>query len=148
MFVNPWTYYIVNDEMPDTSTVGLGDKFRNRVLWSLVYAFAVLFLWGTVVVLGSKYLIGYGSEHFMLKFCLLIFPSLALMVFLLIFGMNKILDVNEKEKVTENNMKEENAMKMADYCTHNIDGSHCELCYTICDGTACADYDCCDKEMD
>ena len=97
MFVNPWTYYIVNDEMPDTGTLGLGDKFRNRILWSWAYVFVVFSLWATVVVLGSKYLIGYGSEHFMLKYCLLFFPSLALMVFLLIFGMNKILNVKEKE---------------------------------------------------
>ena len=44
--------------------------------------------------------------------------------------------------------KEEKAREIADYCTHNIDGSYCELCYTICDGTACVDYDCCDTEMD
>ena len=113
MFVNPWIYYIVNDEindvMPDAITLGLGDKFRNRKLWALVYAFVVLFSWGTLVVLGSKYLIGYGSEHYMLKFGLLFLPSVALMVFLLIFGMNKILDVDEKEKVKENNTNEEKA---------------------------------------
>ena len=96
--INPWIYYIVNDEMPDLGTLGLGDEYRKRRTWAIMYCIAIIILWAVGLLLLTEHLIGYNANNFMLKFCLLYFSSLALLTFLIIFGMNKILDSNNKKK--------------------------------------------------
>lgn len=104
--INPWIYYIINDEMPDLGISDLGDEYRKKRTWAIIYCFAICILWAVGVSLVTEYLIGYDADNFMLKYCLLYIPSLALLTFLIIFGVTKILDSDNKKKAKKRNQKQ------------------------------------------
>lgn len=95
-FINPWTYYIVNDEMPEFCGFGDGPEFR-KAMWSLFYTVVVAILWAVGVYMFAKHVIGFGAALFGIKYITFFFPSVGILIFLIIFGINKIFNHNKKK---------------------------------------------------
>lgn len=91
--VNPWTYYIVNDEMPDIYSCP-DPKWGTKLVLVVVYYLVVSILWGFGVMWFLGKVVGFGSEKFFTVFLLTFFPSLAVYVALMIIGINKILKMD------------------------------------------------------
>ena len=94
--INPWKYYIVNDEMPEFGGFDDGPEFR-KAMWSLFYAVVVCILWAVGVHMFAKHVIGFGAQLFGIKYITFFFPSLGILIFLIIFGINKIFNHNKKK---------------------------------------------------
>lgn len=96
-FINPWTYYIINDEMPDMYN-SPDPKWATKVILCIVYYIVISALWATGFVFVLDKFVGFGSENFMTWFTILVFPSLAVYVASIIAGFNAILDHGDKNR--------------------------------------------------
>ena len=85
MFVNPWNWYIINDEMPT------GPNFNGKELIIICICIGLLFLWGFGISLFSKYVLIYGSVHFFEYYILTYIVSLSTIIGLIIWLLPKVL---------------------------------------------------------
>lgn len=83
--INPWIWYIINDEMPDSPTLGYRE-IGVVCVWLLC-----AFLWAAGMYLAAK-LIGFGNENFTLWFMLIYAVSLTAFVLLSVWLLPKALD--------------------------------------------------------
>lgn len=98
--INPWIWYIVNDEMPDFPTLNYRE-IGVVCVWLLC-----AFLWAAGMYLAAE-LIGFGNENFTLWYMLTFTVSLTAFVLLSVWLLPKALDrayrkTKEKEKKKKN----------------------------------------------
>ena len=73
--VNPWIWYILNDEMPDIDFDGF--LWKKLLIWLLV---AVVLSVGFFCIM--KYAVGFSNENFAFWFLPTYFVYLAILIFL------------------------------------------------------------------
>ncbi len=85
--MNPWTWYILNDEMPE---IDFEDFPFKKLFMKLFICFLVVIIWAVVVFCIVKYAVGFNNEYFLFWFLSIFFVSIAILVFLIVKIFEKI----------------------------------------------------------
>ena len=87
--INPWTYYIINDMMPNIYPED--PKDGNKMVRALIVSLLVLFGCGILWFFSTKYLIGFDNKHFCEWYLLTVVIFIIGIIFLLKWIINKIM---------------------------------------------------------
>lgn len=103
--INPWIWYIVNGEMPDSPTL------EYREIGVVCVWLLCAFLWAAGMYLAAE-LIGFGNENFTLWFMLTFTASLTAFVLLSVWLLPKALD-RAYRKAKEKELKKKKKKNIA-----------------------------------
>ena len=73
--INPWIWYIINDEMPEID-------FNDFPLKELLVWLLVAVVWSAGFYCTMKYVVGFSNKNFLVWFLPIYFVYLAIFIFL------------------------------------------------------------------
>ena len=83
--VNPWIWYIVNDEMPSR----LSASGRTLTIFGIWFILLILLAVGLLYI--AEYVIGYSNSNFMLYYSFMFFISIGVFIGLSLWLLPKAL---------------------------------------------------------